>query len=83
MDLNTTTYPASNPPSDVRCCDRCRRPSRGYFYCFPCRREHAERQRAYMAERRKDPDFVAAERVATRERMRRLRKQRKAMGRAP
>jgi hypothetical protein len=76
MDLLATTQPDGNPSPDVRC-DKCKRPSGGFFYCFPCRRAHAERVRLYMTERRQDSAFVAAERVATRLRMRRLREQRR------
>jgi hypothetical protein len=76
MDLYATTQPYSNPPDEVRC-DQCGRASKGFFYCFDCRRDHAERVRLYMAKRRKDPEFVAAERVATRLRMRRLRARRR------
>jgi hypothetical protein len=76
MDLYATTQPYSNPPDDVRC-NRCGQPSKGYFYCFPHRRQQAAKAKAYMAKRRNDPEFVAAERVATRLRMRRLRAQRR------
>jgi hypothetical protein len=81
MDLYASIQPASNPPNEVRCAN-CRRPSKGFYYCFACRRTHAAQAKRYMRERRQDPDFVAAERVATRERMRRLRKRRR-MGNAP
>jgi hypothetical protein len=69
-------YPDDPPPiktaQRVRC-PKCGEPTRGYYYCFACRRDHAESARAYMQKRRQDPNFVTAERAATRLRMRRWR----------
>ena len=55
------------------CCSKCGEPSRGYYYCFRCRRKHAAGARAYMRKRRENEAFRAAERIKTRLRMRRLR----------
>ena len=70
------SYP--NPPRPgngvIRvCCSKCGEPSKGYYYCFRCRRKHAARAKLYMRARRQDETFRAAERVLTRKRMRRLR----------
>ena len=55
------------------CCSKCGRPSFGYYYCFRRRRKHAARAKLYMRARRQDEKFRAAERIKTRQRMRRLR----------
>ena len=70
------SYP--NPPrlgnGVIRvCCSKCGEPSKGYYYCFRCRRKHAARAKLYMRARRQDETFRAAERVKTKLRMRRLR----------
>ena len=75
MSLYSPDPPRGKSPERVRCV-RCGRDSYGYYYCFTCRRSHAERVRAYMAKRRQDPNFAAAERAATKLRMRRLRARR-------
>jgi hypothetical protein len=75
---STAMFSYPNPPRPRNgvwrvCCSKCGDSSAGYFYCFECRREHAERVRLYMAKRREDPKFRAAERIKTKFRMRRLR----------
>jgi len=55
------------------CCSKCGRPSFGYYYCFRRRRKHAARAKLYMRARPQDEKFRAAERIKTRQRMRRLR----------
>ena len=55
------------------CCSKCGRPSSGYYYCFRRRRKHAARAKLYMRARPQDEKFRAAERIKTRQRMRRLR----------
>jgi ribosomal protein L37E len=71
MDIYSDNPPRNNPKKHVRC-KTCDQPSFGYYYCRDCRRDHAERMRQYMAKRRQDINFAAAERVATKLRMRRL-----------
>jgi hypothetical protein len=70
------SYP--NPPRPSNgvprvCCARCGEPSKGYYYCFRCRRKHAAGAREYMRKRRENKVFRAAERIKTKLRMRRLR----------
>src|SRR6516225_7710166 len=70
------SYP--NPPRPgngvIRvCCSKCGEPSKGYYYCFRCRRKHAAGAREYMRKRRENKVFRAAERIKTKLRMRRLR----------
>jgi hypothetical protein len=55
------------------CCSKCGEPSRGYYYCFRCRRKHAAGAREYMRKRRENKAFRAGERIKTKLRMRRLR----------
>jgi hypothetical protein len=70
------SYP--NPPRTGNgiprvCCSKCGEPSKGYYYCFRCRRKHAADALEYMRKRRENEAFRAAERIKTRNRMRRLR----------
>jgi hypothetical protein len=59
-------------------CSVCDKPSGGHFYCVKHRRIHAEATRTYMRRRwQQDQTFAAAERIKTRERMRRLRERRR------
>jgi hypothetical protein len=76
MDFYTDDPPAFKHSLRVRC-PKCGEPSNGHYYCFDCWRDHAESVRVYMARRRQDESFVAAERVETKLRMRRLRARRR------